>query len=102
LVALGMVMDCTPVLLILSPILLPVIKGFGISPVYFGVIMICCVSLGQITPPFGSNLFVATQLIEGSVLDVGKKAYPLIACMLGALALIIAFPQISMFLVNLG
>jgi len=100
LVMIGMVMDCTPAILILSPILLPVLVKYGVSPVYFGTIMICCVAIGQISPPFGSNLFVASQLIESSVLSVGKKAYPLILCFLVALSLIIAFPRISLFFVG--
>jgi tripartite ATP-independent transporter DctM subunit len=56
---LGMVMDTGPAIVILSPILLPAVQSMGVNPVHFGVIMVCCLSIGLATPPFGLDLFVS-------------------------------------------
>ena len=57
LLVVGMVMDTTPAILILSPILMPIVQSIGMDPVHFGVIMIVNLAIGFITPPIGVNLF---------------------------------------------
>lgn len=75
---LGMVMDTGPAIVILSPILLPAVKSLGVDPVHFGVIMVCCLSIGLATPPFGLDLFVAGTLSDTPPMIVAKKALPFI------------------------
>jgi len=75
---LGMVMDTGPAIVILSPILLPAVKSLGVNPVHFGVIMVCCLSIGLATPPFGLDLFVAGTLSDTPPMIVAKKALPFI------------------------
>ena len=58
----GMVMDTTPAILILTPILLPIVQAIGMNPIQFGVIMVVNLAIGFVTPPIGVNLFVASSL----------------------------------------
>lgn len=99
LLLIGMVMDTTPAILILTPILMPIIEGFGINPIHFGIIMVVNLAIGFVTPPIGVNLFVASSLTDIPVVDIAKKALPMILCFLFALALITIFPYISLCLI---
>lgn len=94
----GMVMDTTPAILILTPILLPIIQSVGMNPVHFGVMMIVNLAIGFVTPPIGVNLFVASSLTKVPVMDIAKKAMPMIGFFLLALLLITFIPQISLCL----
>ena len=92
----GMVMDTTPAILILTPILLPIVEGFGMNPIHFGVMMVVNLAIGFVTPPIGVNLFVASSLTDIPVVDIAKRAMPLIGFFLIALLLITFIPQISL------
>lgn len=96
----GMVMDTTPAILILTPILLPIAQGVGIDPVHFGVIMVVNLAIGFVTPPIGVNLFVASTNFAVPVMDIAKKAFPMIICFIIALGFITVFPSLSLFLVG--
>ncbi len=98
LLVVGMVMDTSPAILILAPILLPVVENFGIDPVHFGIIMVVNLAIGFVTPPIGVNLFVASSLAKVPVMDIAKKAVPMIILFFIALILITFIPQISMCL----
>ena len=91
----GMVMDTTPAILILTPILLPIIQAIGMDPIQFGVIMVVNLAIGFVTPPIGVNLFVASSLTEVPVMQIAKKAMPMIGFFLAALLLITFIPAIS-------
>ena len=91
----GMVMDTTPAILILSPILLPIVEAIGVDPVQFGVIMVVNLAIGFVTPPIGVNLFVASSLTDVPVMEIAKKAMPMIVLFLIALLLITFIPAIS-------
>lgn len=94
----GMVMDTTPAILILTPILLPIVTAIGMNPIHFGVMMVVNLAIGFVTPPIGVNLFVASSLTEIPIMQIARKAMPLIICFLFALILIIFIPQISLVL----
>lgn len=96
----GMVMDTTPAILILTPILLPIIVAIGVNPVHFGVIMVVNLAIGFVTPPVGINLFVASSLTKIPVMDIAKKAVPFIIAFLIALVFITFIPEISLYLVG--
>ena len=98
---LGMVMDTGPAIIILAPVLLPAVNALGIDSVHFGVVLVCCLSIGLATPPFGLDLFVAGNLAEEPPMSVAKRAVPFIVSFLIALALITYIEPISTFLVNL-
>lgn len=92
----GMVMDTTPAILILTPILLPIVEAIGVDPIHFGVIMVVNLAIGFVTPPIGVNLFVASSLTEVPVMSIAKKALPMIGFFLIALLLITFIPSISL------
>lgn len=98
LLVVGMVMDTTPAILILTPILLPVVTSYGMDPVHFGVMMVCNLAIGFVTPPIGVNLFVASSLSDVSVTDIARKAFPMIILFFVALLLITYIPGISLAL----
>ena len=94
----GMVMDTTPAILILSPILLPIVQAVGMDGIHFGIMMVVNLAIGFVTPPIGVNLFVASSLTDVPVMDIAKKAAPMILMFLVALLLITFIPAISLVL----
>ncbi|MBP1156736.1 MULTISPECIES: TRAP transporter large permease [unclassified Paenibacillus] len=100
LLLIGTFMETVTVILILSPILLPVLVPLGVDPVHFGMIMVIGAEIGMLTPPVGVNLFVASSI---SGLPMGKLSYamiPFVICMIAAYLLIVLLPQISLLLVR--
>lgn len=100
LLIIGMFMDCGPAVMIIAPIILPVAQSFGIDGVHLGIVMVCTLAVGFVTPPFGMNLFVTAPLVKVPVAELGKKAFPFIVCFIVALLLIAFIPQISLCLVG--
>ncbi|WP_398440896.1 TRAP transporter large permease [Sedimentibacter sp.] len=96
----GMVMDTTPAILILVPILLPIVQSIGVNPIHFGVIMTVNLAIGFVTPPIGLNLFVANSLTGLSIIDISKYAIPFIIAFLVALMMITFIPDISLILIG--
>ena len=96
----GMVMDTSPAILILTPILIPITNALGIDPIHFGIIMVVNLAIGFVTPPIGINLFVASSLTDVPVMEIAKKAMPLIGFFILALIAITFIPEISLFLVG--
>ncbi|MCI9174132.1 MAG: TRAP transporter large permease [Lachnospiraceae bacterium] len=92
----GMVMDTTPAILILTPILLPIVEAVGMHPVHFGIMMVVNLAIGFVTPPIGVNLFVASSLTDIPVMEIAGKAMPMILYFLAALLLLTFVPAISM------
>ena len=92
---LGMVMDTGPAIIILAPVLLPAVQELGVNAVHFGVVLVCCLSIGLATPPFGLDLFVAGNLSEEPPMAVAKRALPFIIAFLLALFLITYVPWFS-------
>lgn len=95
----GMVMDTTPAILILSPILLPIVTAVGMNGIHFGIMMVVNLAIGFVTPPIGVNLFVASSLTDVPVMDIAGKAMPMILMFLIALLLITFVPAISLVLI---
>lgn len=92
---LGMVMDTGPAIIILAPVLLPAVQALGVNEVHFGVVLVCCLSIGLATPPFGLDLFVAGNLSEEQPMSVAKKALPFMIAFVIALLLITFVPWFS-------
>jgi C4-dicarboxylate transporter DctM subunit len=95
----GMLMDAIPAMMIFTPIILPLVKSIGMSPVHLGIIMIVNLAIGFVTPPVGVNLFVASNMTGLPVLSVAKAAMPFIVAFLVALLLITFVPAISLSLI---
>lgn len=94
----GMFMDTTPAILILTPILVPLVKQYGVDPIHFGIIMVVNLAIGFVTPPLGVNLFVASSISSVKIEDIIKKVLPFIVAFIVALILITFIPQISLIL----
>lgn len=94
----GMVMDTTPAILILTPILLPIVTEVGMDPIHFGIIMVVNLAIGFVTPPIGVNLFVAGSLTDIPIMEIAKKAMPMILYFLAALLVITFVPAVSLAL----
>lgn len=94
----GMIMDTTPAIMILTPILLPAVQAFGVNPIQFGIIMVVNLAIGFVTPPIGVNLFVASSLSKVPVVDIAQKAMPMIIMFLIALLLFTFVPWFSLVL----
>ena len=101
LIIVGCVMDLTPALLILGPMLLPVAEGYGLDPVYFGVVMCVNLCIGLITPPVGTVLYVGCGLSKISIGEITKPLLPFISVMFVVLLLITYVPSLITFIPNL-
>jgi tripartite ATP-independent transporter DctM subunit len=93
----GMVMEATPNIVVLGPLLLPLAQKIGMDPIHFCVFMITTLGLGFITPPFGLNLFVMAGLTRTPITAIARQAVPFVVAMV-IVSLIIGFvPAISLF-----
>ncbi|MGB5985223.1 MAG: TRAP transporter large permease [Desulfobacterales bacterium] len=98
LLALGMILDAISISYLIMPILIPVLATFQIDPLWYGVIFISALAIGQATPPVGVNLFTAANLIGGSVDDVAKEAIPFVLMDAVVLIILSLFPILSLYL----
>jgi C4-dicarboxylate transporter DctM subunit len=96
----GAVMDVGSAIVILGPLLMPIARVYGVDPVHFGIIVTVNLEIGYITPPVGLNLFVAMAAFRASFSEVCRAALPFIGVMLVGLALISAWPALSLALVR--
>ena len=101
LLVLGMIMDMAPIILIATPILLPVAQSIGIHPVQFGIMIVLNCGIGLLTPPVGAVLFIGSAVAKLPMEKVVKATLPFYICMLIALLLITFIPQISLWLPQL-
>lgn len=99
---LGCIMDMAPIILIATPILLPIATGVcGLNPVQFGVLLILNCGIGLLTPPVGTCLFIGSAVSKVPIEKIVKATLPFYGCMLIVLLLITFVPQISMLLPNI-
>ena len=98
LLVLGMIMDMAPIILIATPILLPVAQSIGIDPIQFGIMVVLNCGIGLLTPPVGAVLFIGCAVGKRPMEKVVKETLPFYACMIIALLLITFVPQISLFI----
>jgi len=95
-IAVGMAMDMTPTILILTPVLMPVVKAAGIDPVYFGVLFMINLAIGLITPPVGVVLNVVAGVGKMKIDQVTRGVLPFMAAQLVVLFLLVLFPAVVM------
>ena len=101
LLVLGMIMDMAPIILIATPILLPIATSIGIAPIQFGIMMILNCGIGLLTPPVGSVLFIGSAVGKVSIERVVRAAFPFYILMIVTLILVTFIPSISLFLPSL-
>ena len=95
LIAAGCVMETTPNIVILAPILKPLADNIGMNEIQFCIMMITALGVGFITPPLGLNLFVVSGITGESILKIAWRAIPFVLCMLVVVLLIAFVPAIS-------
>jgi C4-dicarboxylate transporter DctM subunit len=97
----GCFIDNLSSMIILTPIFLPVVHNLGVDTVHFGLFMTVALAIGFVTPPFGSNLFVASTVSKERIDAIASHAIPLIAAMIVVLMILTYVPWFSMVLVNM-
>lgn len=98
---LGCIMDMAPIILIATPILLPVATAIGIDPIQFGIMVILNCGIGLLTPPVGAVLFIGSAVGKVKMERVVKATLPFYLCMIVTLLLITFVPEISLLLPTL-
>ena len=101
LLVVGTFMDMTPAVLIFTPILLPIVSGFGMSPVHFGIVLIFTLCVGLVTAPVGSVLFVGCGVAGTSIAKIWRPLLPFYGAMLIALLIVVYWPALSLWLPSL-
>ena len=102
LLVLGMFLDAVSITYLMLPILIPVLNYFGIDQVWYGVVFVSALAIGQVTPPVGVNLLTAASLAETTIDGVSKAAIPYILVLILFLIIISLVPSLSLFLPRLS
>jgi tripartite ATP-independent transporter DctM subunit len=98
LLLLGMVMDMAPLIVVLTPILLPVVTALGLDPVHFGIVLLLNLAIGLCTPPVGSTLFVGCAVGGISMTAASRALLPFYLVMAAALLLVTFVPELALWL----
>jgi tripartite ATP-independent transporter DctM subunit len=101
LLVIGMFIEGSPSMIILSPLLTPIAVAMGIDPVHYGIIFNFAVGIGNMTPPFGLVLYQVSGLMGIPLVRLSKKVLPFCAIMIGILFLLCFIPKVVLFLPNL-
>jgi C4-dicarboxylate transporter DctM subunit len=98
LLGLGMILDAISISYLIMPILIPVLAAFKIDPLWYGVIFISALAIGQATPPVGVNLFTAANLVKGELDSVARQAIPFVLMDVIVLIILSFVPWFSLYL----
>ena len=98
LLVVGTFLDNAVAVVLMTPIFFPVIESVGIDPIFFGVLTVVTLAIGQITPPVGLCLFVACNLANVTIEELSAECLPYLGIMIAAMFVLLFFPQIIMFL----
>ena len=98
-IILGAAMEELSIVLLTLPVFFPLVVSLGFDPVWFGIVIVLVVMIGLISPPVGMNMFVVRNMLpELSTMTVFKGVLPFVYTLIAVLALLVAFPQIALFL----
>ena len=97
----GMFMEATANVLLLTPIFLPIIVSYGFDPVHFGIIYMILITMGGMTPPIGVTMYTTCSILDCPVETYTKESIPFIAGIIILLILLAVFPDLCLFLPNL-
>jgi len=98
---LGCLMNAIPILILTLPVIYPTVMALGFDPIWFGVLMVMMVEIGVITPPIGVTVFALAGISDVPMYTIFRGVFPFWLVMLIVVALVMAFPQIALFLPNL-
>jgi C4-dicarboxylate transporter DctM subunit len=97
----GMFLDVLSAIILLTPIVIPIVEGFGIDPVHFGVVVVVNLGIGYVTPPVGINLFVTTSIMKRNLQEVIAASFPYFLLSMIALMIITYWPALSLLIPRL-
>ena len=101
-VILGTAMEELSMILLTVPVFFPLVVGLGFDPVWFGIVIVIVVQIGLISPPVGMNMFVVKSMLTGvSTATVFRGVAPFVVAIVALLAIVVAFPQLSLILPQL-
>lgn len=100
-VAIGFVMDATVLIIMLTPIFLPVVRELGGDPVHFGMIFIIAATIGNFTPPVGAAMYAVCSILKCPIGDYTRESVPLFGAVVLVTLLLIFLPQVVLFVPNL-
>ncbi|MDP2571558.1 TRAP transporter large permease [Vibrio penaeicida] len=98
----GMFMEATVNVLLLTPIFLPIVTGVGIDPVHFGILMMTIITLGGMTPPVGIAMFTACSILDCPTKDYVRSSVPFFIAIVLLIIVLAVFPQLVLFLPDLA
>jgi TRAP-type C4-dicarboxylate transport system permease large subunit len=101
LLVVGMFLDGNAAIIVLTPLLMPTVHAMGIDPVHFGITMIFNLSIGAITPPFGTTMFLTCNLTGVKMDEYLKEIVPFYVALLATLAVTTYYPPLSLILAEL-
>ena len=97
----GLFVESTILVLLLTPILVPVVRDVGVDPVHFGILMMTIVTLGSMTPPVGVAMYTVCSLLDTPVEEYVRDSMPFFLAIFALILTLLAFPQLSLWLPNL-
>ena len=98
----GCFVEITAAIVLTLPVIFPIVMSLGFNPFWFGVIMVRLMEVGAITPPLGLNLFILSKTVNVPVSTIYRGIFPFVVADILNITMLISFPQISLFLVNLA
>lgn len=96
----GLFLESTILVLLLTPIFVPIIENVGFDPVHFGILMMTLVTLGSMTPPVGVCMYTVCSLLDCKIEDYVRESLPFLAAVLGLVILLLAVPELVLFIPN--
>ncbi|VFQ46063.1 TRAP transporter large permease [Desulfoluna butyratoxydans] len=94
----GMFMETLAIIMLVTPVLLPIMTGLGVDPIHFGIVLVCCCGVGFSTPPLGENMFIASGIGGVTLEEISVKALPFCAITIGVILIMAYCPSIVMWL----
>ena len=93
-----MFLESIALILITTPVILPVMQHLGIDPIWYGVLLVINLELAQITPPVGMNLFTIKAITKAPMIEVIKGSAPYVMLLILGMLLVMAMPEIALWL----
>lgn len=97
----GMLIDSNVIVLLLTPIFLPIVTKLGVDPVHFGILMMTIVTMGVMTPPVGTAVYIVCGILDTPLENYIKDSWPFFLAIVLLVILLIFMPQVVLFLPNL-
>lgn len=98
LIFMGMFMETLATIMLVTPVLLPVMTQFGVDPIHFGIVLVCCCEIGFETPPLGENLFIASGIGNTTIEEISYRAIPFSIVEISAVFAVAYIPHLSLWL----